>query len=278
MEFFIDSGLDWHVGVVSTDTSSPTRSGKLVQAGGRRYLDSQTADPVTLFGQMAVLSTNGDPDERGRRAAYKALTDPLLSGTNDGFYREDASLNVIVISDEDDFSNSNPSRNEFIDFLLGLKRDPETVTFSSIVGPTGGCINADAGTDYIIVTNSVGGIHESICTQDWSQLLEQLGLQAAGLKREYFLSAVPVPETIEVWVTDGDLLWDGVWQVDIDAASDLSSLCPTGQCFAFEYNPIRNSIIMSEFIPSPLAEINVSYELLSGYTPVSGDAPQDSGI
>jgi hypothetical protein len=273
--FFLDSGLDWHVGVVSTDTSGGG-GGHLEQVNGVRYLDSDTQNPIDIFGQMAVLGTMGDANERGRRAAQLALTDPVKSAQNLGFYRENASLNVIVISDENDYSGNNPTRNEFVDFLLSLKGDPETVTFSSIVGPVQNCWNAiETGADYIYVTNQVGGIHESICTSDWAQLLEELGLQAAGLKREYFLSEVPVSDTIEVWVDDDGMRFGGLWQADIDAGTEPE--CEYDGCFGIEYDQYRNSILMRNFIPSPLASINVHYELLSGYSPVAGDADGDTG-
>jgi hypothetical protein len=274
MGFFLDSGLDWHIGVVSTDVTSPAQSGKLVQAGGYRFLDMDVPDPIGLFGQMAVLGTNGSSDESGRRAAFKALTDPLLTGVNAGFYRDGATLNVIVISDEDDYSGNNPTRNEFIDWMLNLKPDEESVSFSSIVTPSGGCANGvEPGTDYIVVTNTVGGIHESICTNDWAQLLEDLGLQAAGLKREYFLSEVPVPDSIEVWVNDEGYRYDGIPQALVDGGATIENDCPSPDgCFPFEYDQFRNSIIMRNFIPSPLAEINVRYQLLSAYQPSVGTA------
>jgi hypothetical protein len=278
MGFFLDSGLDWHIGVVSTDATTPARSGKLVQAGGYRYLDTTVADPVGLFGEMAVLGTNGSSDESGRRASFKALTEPLTTTTNAGFYRENATLNIVVISDEDDYSGSNPTRNEYIDWLLNLKAEDGAVTFSSIVGPTGGCANAvEVGTDYIVVTNAVGGIHESICTNDWAALLEDLGLQAAGLKREYFMSEVPVPGTIEVWVEDGDFTYGGIPQEVVDGGTSVEDACTYDDgCFVYSYDQFRNSIVMSNFVPSPLARVHVRYDLLSAYQPATGSAAADT--
>ncbi len=262
IKFFLDSSLDWHIGVVSTDTDSPNMRGKLQGAGSYRFIDPDTPNPEALFSQMATLGTGGAIEERGRRAAHMALTDPQLSGHNVGFYRDEASLNVVVITDENDSSGSNPTRNEFINFLQTLKEDPELVTFSSIVGPNSGCLTAEPGTEYIAITNAVGGIHESICRQDWIPVLEDLGLQAAGLRREYFLSDLPVPGTVEVWVVDGGFVYTG-----LDRARDEE--CESS-CFGYDYNPSRNSILMEEFVPSPLAQINIRYELLSGFQPEAG--------
>lgn len=273
MQFFIDSGLDWHVGVVSTDTGASDEKGKLQGAGGYRFLTAASPDPVALFTDMAVMGTSGSGDERGRRAAHLALTDPLKSGFNNGFYRDEASLNVIVISDENDSSGSEPTRNEFINFMTTLKEDPELVTFSAIVGPVGGCPTADSGTEYLSVSEAVGGITESICASDWEPVLEELGLQAAGLRREYFLSELPVPGTIRVVVKDGGYVYEGVDAALIQAPGDMDRLCEAATCFTFSYSPARNSILMDDYVPSPLAQINITYELLSGYQAGEGETP-----
>ncbi|HMV66803.1 MAG TPA: hypothetical protein PKA64_08135 [Myxococcota bacterium] len=268
IKFFVDSGLDWHIGIVSTDTDADR--GRLQGAGGTRFMTPDTPNPIDTFRQMATLGTNGSSDERGRRAAHMALTDPNLSGYNAGFYRDNASLHLIVISDELDSSGNDPTSNEFINFLNALKPDPEMVTFSSIVGPEAGCATSDSGRDYLRITEAVGGISESICRDDWSQVLEQLGLQAAGLKREYFLSEVPVPGTIEVWVEQDGFVYDGVDVALLEDGSDISDHCPTQACFSFQYDAYRNSILMLDFVPSPLAKVHARYELLSGWQPSAG--------
>lgn len=265
IKFFVDSGLDWHIGVTSTDTDADR--GRLQGTGGLRYMTGDTPNPVETFRQMATLGTNGSSDERGRRAAHMALTDPNLSGYNAGFYRDSASLHLVVISDELDSSGNDPTSNEFINFLNSLKEDPEMVTFSSIVGPEAGCATSDSGRDYLRVTEAVGGISESICRDDWSQVLEQLGLQAAGLKREYFLSEVPVDGTLEVWVEQDGFVYDGVDVALLEDGSDIGDHCRTNTCFSFAYDAYRNSILMEDFVPNPLAKIHVRYELLSGWQP-----------
>lgn len=268
MEFFVDSGLDWHVGVVSTDTDNPAKNGKLQGTRQVRFLDRTSPDPVSLFAQMAALGTNGSPDERGRRAVERALTDPLRSGYNAEFYRDNASLHIIVISDEPDASDNQPTSNEFINFLQSLKPDPEMLTFSAVVAPREGCATASfPGTDYIRVQEAVGGQFQNICRDDWVPILEALGLQASGLKREYFLSDVPVPGTLNVWVIDKGYQYAGIDKARIDAGADPDELCETSSCFTYEYNVSRNSINLLDYVPSPLAKINIKYELLSGQEP-----------
>lgn len=278
MEFFLDSGLDWHIGVTSTDQdgSGPGKRGELVQTAGYRYLTKDVPNPVALFGQMATLGTSGSATERGRQGAYLALTDPLKSGKNQGFYRDDASLHVVAISDEPDQSLT-PSRNEFITWMRGLKTEIDMVSFSAIAGGERGCSgpggSADASPNYLALVAALDGIFEEICEEDWVPVLEALGLKASGLRREYFLSEVPVAGTIEVWVEDGDYVYEGV-EVEEEGGTFDPALCEVDFCFSFFYNPSRNSILIGEeYTPNPLAEINIRYELLSEYEP--GEVPDD---
>ncbi|MCB9683025.1 MAG: hypothetical protein H6733_16280 [Alphaproteobacteria bacterium] len=280
--FFLDSGLDWHIGVVSTDTEDTSKNGRLQGAGGYRYVDPTTPNPIGVFRQMAQLGVDGSFTERGLLAAHRALALPTaeLQRVNDGFYRQDAALHVIVISDEDDQSAPALTRNEFITFLQDLKTDPDVpVTFSSIVGPLpSGCASDDgtatAGSTYLAVTNAVGGIARSICEDDWAPVLEDLGLQAAGLRREYFLSEVPVPGTIEVWVVDGDTYFTGVDASTLTGGRSIGQACEalgSSNCFPFAYNATRNSVYLQDLVPSPAAEVNIRYDLLRGLQPDNGD-------
>ncbi len=76
-------------------------------------------------------------------------------------------------------------------------------------------------------------------------MLKQLGIQASGLRREYFLSALPVPGTIQVWVEEGPVTFTFEPEVD------------------WVYNPQRNSIIFNDYVPDALSEVFVAYDLLS---------------
>jgi len=276
MSYFVDSGLDWHVGVVSTDMDNPGHSGKLREAAGQRYLTPEVDEPVEVFKNMARMGASGSGTERGRLAAYTAI-EVLGDSFNAGFYREEASLSIIVISDEDDHTTkSQLSRNEFISWLKNLKRDRDLVSFSSIVCPDasdcaetipgffpifGGMQVDDAtGADYLAVTDAVGGVAWGIRSSDWSQMLDELGMQAAGLKREFFLADIPVQSTIEVVVNTRDGHTYDQFKPDVD----------------WVYSPTRNSVQFVEFIPPALSDVNISYELLAASSYGGADA-EDTG-
>lgn len=104
--------IDYHIGVVTTDTYNPAQSGKLQNPGGLSspWISPETCtgscDPVAAFNVMSNVGTQGTGDEKGLLAASMALTSPLTDpgGPNAGFLRDDASLNIILVSDEEDDS------------------------------------------------------------------------------------------------------------------------------------------------------------------------------
>jgi hypothetical protein len=249
MKEFDGSGLDYHIGVISTDTDDPSHNGKLrpvVETGGK-WIDDTFADPVAAFANLAMVGATGSGTERGREACYRALVDHA-DGANAGFIREDAGLHITVVSDEDDSSTANPiSKTEFIDYLNSLREEPEMVSFNSIVHLDGGGFlgGLSAGTSYIDITDEVGGLKRDIANDEWENMLTELGLQAIGLKAEYFLSQLPVEGTIEVNVID-----NGVTFV-YDEGTEWT------------YSHERNSITFVDLVPKELSQVVITYTLLS---------------
>lgn len=236
-EFFEGSGLDYHIGVVSTDMDNAIRKGKLVTKNGYRYIDPETPNAAKTFADMSILGTSGSGTERGKDATYTAL-EIEKDLYNIGFLRDTSTVHVIVVTDEDDRSNIVTS-DELGAYLNGIRQDPDDVTFSAIID-----YNIGAG-HYLPVKNLVGGIEWNILEPDWTDLLRELGLQAAGLKKEYFLSQLPVPNTIEVTVKYNELTFEFTEGED------------------WTYNPVRNSITFHEFVPEPLSNIIIRYQILS---------------
>lgn len=111
--------LDFHIGVTTTDTDSPTsrgalrgftnvggKSGNFIcrPQGGPENCDlGTTTNAAAAFQQMATVGTNGSALERGLYATYLTLNNPANVGS-DKFIRPDAALYVVVVSDEDDGS------------------------------------------------------------------------------------------------------------------------------------------------------------------------------
>jgi hypothetical protein len=124
IQAFIDAftaaapGALFHMGVVTTDTMSPARSGRLNDVAVDTPLDCTTGLPSPLpkwvdestpelartFGCLASVGTSGFGGETALGAARLALSPALLSDptANQGFYIPGSLLVIVVLGDEDD--------------------------------------------------------------------------------------------------------------------------------------------------------------------------------
>jgi hypothetical protein len=129
VQFLQAQQVDYHLGVVSTDTFDPRQSGKLQNGAGlaQPWINSDAGTSATgWFIQDVGLGELGSGDEKGLLGAMLALTPPLSpsissanpdagasnctrlpNGNVDCFVRPGAALYTIIISDEED-SSCNP--------------------------------------------------------------------------------------------------------------------------------------------------------------------------
>jgi hypothetical protein len=173
----LGSGIDWHVGVVSSGLDDPDTAGVLFDLDGQRWLDPETPNPIS-----SLAWESEDLLSRPRDAVYEALA---VQGTlaNAGFLRPGATLTVVVVSDGEDASTL--SETEFVDWLATL-------------GGTYSCLGITSGTACESTAALTGGtLAES---EIMGVALEEAGLLASSLDKTFPLSAQPVPATIEVSV------------------------------------------------------------------------------
>ena len=215
------------------------------------------------FKDMVKVGDSGSGTEQGLKAAQTALTSPhtttvlpvtecvidedcpasfqcvpsheepgksFCGGWNMGFMRDDASLEVVFVSDEEDSSEAD--LNFYVDFLKALKGFANENLFHAhaIVGPNGGCDgpggSAADGSRYRFVANETGGVTHSICDANWSAKLNDIGDVAFGLKVQFFLTRPAVPDSLTVTVA-GQSCTQG-WNYDQDSNSvifDETSPC-----------------------------------------------------
>jgi len=115
-------GDQYHIGVVSTDMDDPAKSGRLrTYEETTKFITVDTPDAFDAFDDMlSGLGTKGSAFERGVYATSAAL-DYHRDGYNAGFYREEAALMIVALSDEPDQSQGDLDYPEFLDWLLALK-------------------------------------------------------------------------------------------------------------------------------------------------------------
>lgn len=260
IQSFINTTLDYHIGVVEGDLTpdSPLSWGILREYGGARWIDPDTPDPISAFNSLANVGDSGDGAcEMGLSGSHAALTTQSQIGRpNEGFYREDALLSIIVVSDEPDrYGDVNPftscngiGPSEYIPWFLYDLKGPtgaDKVFFTGIIGDRpGGCSTSDndaaEGTGYWEVIDAVGGSFLSVCSQDWATFLTELGLEAAGMKRTFYLRRVPKEDTLQLTI-DGAPADESIWS----------------------YDRVTNSVTFPvEFIPPELSIVQVIYELI----------------
>ncbi|MCO4769095.1 MAG: VWA domain-containing protein [Deltaproteobacteria bacterium] len=268
IQSFVNTTLDYHIGVVEGDLTpnTPSNWGILREYQGERWIDPDTPNKIDAFNSMADVGDSGDGScEMGLSASHAALTyQSGIGGPNEGFYREDALLSIIVVTDEPDrYSGGGPfdicggmTPNEYIPWFLYDLKGPtggDKLFFTGIIGDRpGGCETSDnsasEGEGYWDVIDNVGGNFLSICSQDWSTFLTELGLEAAGMKRTFYLRRIPKEGTLVVTIDD--------------VVADPST---------YAYDRITNSLTFPiEEIPPELSILKATYELVED---VGGSPP-----
>lgn len=256
-----EAGVDWHIGVVSTDLDDEDQAGLLL--GEPSVLTSTTPDYRKLFGDMVQLGITGSDMEKGIDAAYKALSQPRVSGVNNGFRRSGAMLMINYFSDENDCSDrgdlwgieddepcySHPGLLvpvvQLIDDYRELVASGERLIVSAIVGPeiSAGCEGAKPGSRYQTMADAFGGFKGDICDTSFGEIMEELGLQAGGMKTSFILENFAVESSIEVWIDDEESFSDP----------------EHGWTYDSEYHVIH---FHGDGIPARGSRIQVGYEVL----------------
>lgn len=201
-----DLGMSWQVGVVHTDVSGAEAG---VLQGRPWIITPNISDQNAALERATAVGSIGHPPEAGLGAAMLALSAPLSTTENDGFRRDDATLQVVIFSDGDDNSSAllgDDSGAQFLDFLQAeVARTGKPARLSAIVGDTpNGCTGVDGtalpGATYTWVAQQTGGAIESICEGDYARVVENIAQDSASWPDTYHLSAEPIPGTVRVQV------------------------------------------------------------------------------
>ncbi|OGQ10852.1 MAG: hypothetical protein A2138_06405 [Deltaproteobacteria bacterium RBG_16_71_12] len=221
---FNDGSIDLHLGVTTTDCDFGGEEGVLI--GDPLVVTSDTPNMASAFADNARVGTSGSGDEKGLLAMQLALSPPNVPGINDAFYRPEAALAVVIVSDEPDFSPSTPQ--PYIDFLRGVKGGGLA---EGLVGLSA-VLDGTYGTDYITAVAAFGGMTLDINTS-WGSQLGALADGLADLPQIFRLGDAP---TAGVAVTV-----DGVPAVGVtlDAPNKMFALgtkAPVGSLIEVVYN------------------------------------------
>ncbi len=207
--------LDYHVGVVTSTTGgyypTPKCCGKLV--GAPLYVDRNTPNGINALARNMLVGTSGDYTEKFFDPIYLALSDPLLTGHNAGFYRPEANLALIFITDTEDQSIQQDAQSLY-DFLLTIKGSAEKIYVAAAhipeseigvcSGETSELEDYDGLNDFFKLTNAKTF---SLC-DDFGENLAEAGESIAAKSQIMYLSKKPVPKTIKVTMDGVELPQD----------------------------------------------------------------------
>lgn len=189
--------VNYQIGVTTTDIAS---KGCLRGSGANKIITPNTPNITTVFRQNAVAGTSGSASERGLETSYMALSAPSVTGCNNGFYRTTASLSIIYLTDEPDYSTKQVGF--YINFFKNLKgfRNPDKIRVSAIGYSTQQACSTSGTCRYYEVVKALRGIYENIKSANWGQTLSQLGAVTFGYRTQFFLSRPADRTTIRVKV------------------------------------------------------------------------------
>ncbi len=252
-QFIQNAGVwnnDYHIGVVTTNVVDENMYGKLNYGNAKITPRFMTPTSGGDFSKLVNVGCGGDgAQEAALQAAQAALSAPLSTDTgiacssdstckndpnicpdpagcayacvdgfcggwNRGFLRDDAQLEIVALSDEEDQSSAGVAF--YVDFLKNLKGwyNANMMHFNAIVGVRGvpaagtgsGCASkdgsavADEGKRYIEVANQTGGLVGSICEDSFAPIMTEIGEITFVPKIQFFLSRLADPASIELKV------------------------------------------------------------------------------
>ncbi len=264
-------GGHWQVGLI--DMSG---SGRLMGVGEDALLLTNGAnDPAErlvqawadIFPEPDVILDYPDEaqSEFGRLSANQALSEPVLSTFNGSFLREEAHLNIVFLSDEDDDSGDSMSLDAFELFLKGLKSSNEAIRVSAVVqkGETSSC-GADSdgdsdefeqaarGVEFMEITSRFDGEVIDLCDGDYRGLYRAFGVDEASIITRMYLQEVPADRTLEMWFEGpaGEIIEGVNVLVDLERQAGRPELydeaCPSDNCVVFSWNPMNNAVTLVE--------------------------------
>ena len=259
IHYALDWGNDFRIGVVSTCVHDEVACGGVgrlrSEHAPRRWVGNDTWDEF-LDNVLLGCWGGSDPQEAGLQAAFRAITAPnatltaqpcaddtscappavclddlaACGGTNGGFLRDDAALEIVVLSDEED--QSDQAALFYARFFGSFRSHGKGgARLHAIVGDEGtGCVGggtaADPGDRYIEVARATRGIVASICDDSFADPLSNMGEVAFGTRWTYYLSHRAAPDSVIVSV-DGLPCTEG-WTYDADANAVVFT--PGGPC------------------------------------------------
>ncbi len=249
IEALNDAGMDWQIGVTSTDMNYDDEGDGGALMGSPAYITKSTPSATTMIQRKILIGEFGSNNERGLDSV-KATLDPVaLAKYAPGFLRDDAMLSIIFFTDEDDHSTlTTPT--QLIAHLDVLKKPFPSGAKSWIANllgtlqPSAECTanrSPAVASLYKPIVIANGGVQESICKGSLAQAVQNVKVRMLEFVREYHLDRIPKIDSIKIYS-------NGV-------------LVPASTTDGWEYISEGNFIrFHGSFIPSSDVKIKVDFD------------------
>lgn len=218
------NGVDWQVGITTTDITSRGMGGQLVTLQGvapaTKILTNQIANYQAVFNStISNQGESGSDDERGIRAALGVLE----SG---GFVRPKSHVAVVVLSDEDEGSNgqslsSNETPRYYVDRVNALFKGQSHSFYGIIIRPgdvgPGSCyeqqispLHGYEGHNYFEIQKIIGQELYgkaltpfspevgSVCDSNYNTMIERIGDSIRSRIEPIVLPCDPIEKRVEI--------------------------------------------------------------------------------
>lgn len=201
------AGIDYHFAIITT-TMSTKNGGRFV--GEPRYLSAETPNMLSLLQTRIRAGQAGSDVERGFEAIMKSLSKDYLAGEGAGFLRDEALLSLILVTNENDYSDISPTTlNKFLDALKPPIQAQRTTyrnwnaNHLGILSLTGNCQTTELVNEpteeYMAVARYSGGINASICDTSFSGAVANIQKRLIEVMTDFPLDKLPAVDTILVY-------------------------------------------------------------------------------
>ena len=206
--------MDYHMAVVTTSMGGVSPDGGRF-IGSPKYVTASTPDLVNVLKNKMIVGEAGSNNERGLESMAASLATSYLNNEGKGFFREDALLVVIALSDEDDKSAVSDPVSVYASFLDSIKKPwldgsrSWVFNFVGVLPTSTNCKTfndyAEAGLTFIDLVNFSGGAKESICNSNLSLAVGNIRSRIYQILTDFKLSKKPIVDTIVVMI-NGQLI------------------------------------------------------------------------
>lgn len=213
------SGMDWRAAVTTTDLYK--HNGTLLpikNLTSKYYVDStmNTQTAQSNLGATIQMGTGGSASEQGIAATYNAILQRTTS-PNSTFFRDDAALAVIVISDENETGTGTANIPANLVSLVKSQWPSKNFSFSSIVKTDSNCLGASIGTKYMELSRLTGeglaggGVIGCVGDTDYTAVLSKIGGSVQNINNTLRLDCEPYKN--QVSVTVGGKAYSGTYSI-----------------------------------------------------------------